>query len=420
MGGPADAVRAARAALPADGAAGARSPAACGSSPTTSRTPPPAARRRRTRPCAVLVLDGRGERASHLAGRYREDGSLEVLATQRAAALAGAAVRGADRAPRLPPLLRRVQGHGDGVVRGARLPRRPSRPRPRRRGDGGFVTEPVDWAAFAPRLAPGGDDWTPRHADLACSVQRRLEEVLLDLARVAARAHRRARAHAGGRRGAELRREHAALRGVAVRRRLGPAGVRRQRARRSARRCTSPPSSATTCGRCATAALGRGWSDDELAGWLDGAGIVHERPDDLADAVADVLAADGVVAWFQGRSEFGPRALGHRSLLADPRHAETTARLNDGQGPRVSSGRSRRWCSPSAPRRSSRGACRARTCSSPTACAAEWRDRIPAVVHVDGTARIQTVDRDDEPLMAAVLERFEERTGRARRRQHVA
>jgi len=40
-----------------------------------------------------------------------------------------------------------------------------------------------------------------------------------------------------------------------------------------------------------------------------------------------------------------------------------------------------------------------------------WRDRIPAVVHVDGTARIQTVDRDEEPLMARVLERFEARTG---------
>src|SRR3712207_1413761 len=61
-----------------------------------------------------------------------------------------------------------------------------------------------------------------------------------------------------------------------------------------------------------TAALGRSWSDDELAAWLDSAGLPFERPDDIAEAIGDVLADDGIVAWFQGRSEYGPRALGHR------------------------------------------------------------------------------------------------------------
>ena len=64
--------------------------------------------------------------------------------------------------------------------------------------------------------------------------------------------------------------------------------------------------------------LGRGWTDDELAAWLDTAAWPYERPASIADAVAAVLAADGIVAWFQGRSEFGPRALGSRSLLAHP------------------------------------------------------------------------------------------------------
>src|SRR5207244_83370 len=64
---------------------------------------------------------------------------------------------------------------------------------------------------------------------------------------------------------------------------------------------------------------------------------------DLAQAVADELAADGIVAWFQGRSEYGPRALGHRSLLAHPGQAalcggSTTSRAAS------SSGRSRPWC----------------------------------------------------------------------------
>ena len=74
----------------------------------------------------------------------------------------------------------------------------------RRDGDGGFVTEPVDWAAFAP---PGSGDGAldAVHADLAATVQTRLEEVLLELAALAARADRRAGADDGRRRRAQLR-----------------------------------------------------------------------------------------------------------------------------------------------------------------------------------------------------------------------
>ena len=106
-----------------------------------------------------------------------------------------------------------------------------------------------------------------------------------------------------------------------------------------------------------------------------------------------MLADDGIVAWFQGRSEFGPRALGHRSLLAHPGRAENLERLNDVKG--------REQFRPVAPmvlaraggRRSSPAArSPARTCCSCTTSRPDWRDRIPAVVHVDGTARIQTVD----------------------------
>ncbi len=78
--------------------------------------------------------------------------------------------------------------------------------------------------------------------------------------------------------------------------------------------------------------LGRGWTDDEIEAWLRTARVPFERPDDVAEAVAECLADDGVVAWFQGRSEFGPRALGHRSLLAHPGHEENLERLNDVKG----------------------------------------------------------------------------------------
>ena len=76
-----------------------------------------------------------------------------------------------------------------------------------------------------------------------------------------------------------------------------------------------------------------GWDDDGARrGAVDGRRRRSSEPDDIADAVAEVLADDGVVAWFQGRSEFGPRALGHRSLLADPRRPENLEKLNDIKG----------------------------------------------------------------------------------------
>ncbi len=124
-----------------------------------------------------------------------------------------------------------------------------------------------------------------------------------------------------------------------------------------------------------------------------------------------MLADNGVVAWFQGRSEFGPRALGHRSLLADPRRPENLEKLNDIKG--------REQFRPVAPMVLAERATeifRDGPIPSPFMLFTHgvhdaWRERIPAVVHVDGTARIQTVDRASEPLVARMLECFEARTG---------
>jgi carbamoyltransferase len=157
--------------------------------------------------------------------------------------------------------------------------------------------------------------------------------------------------------------------------------------------------------------LGRGWTDDEIEAWLRTAKVPHEKPADIADAVAQVLADNGIVAWFQGRSEFGPRALGHRSLLAHPGYTENLERMNDVKGreqfrpvaPMVLADRANHIFG--------RGPVPSPYMLFVHDVAAEWRDRIPAVVHVDGTARIQTVDPDDEPLVARMLEHFEARTG---------
>jgi len=358
-------------------------------------------------PCSVLVLDGRGEDASHLAGRSC-GGELEVLARQQLPHSLGLLYeeltahlgfrRSSDEYKVMamasygePAFLEDLRGlvYADGV--------------------GGFRVEPFSLADFAPRLRPG-EEFSVAHAALACSVQRRLEEVLLELA---CWLHRRTGDQdlvlAGG----------VALNCVANSRlwREGP----------FSRVWVQPASgdSGTALGAALhvahslgdaiapmrTAALGRGWDDGGLASALSTAGVEFTEPDDIADAVAAVLADDGVVAWFQGRSEFGPRALGHRSLLADPRRPENLEKLNDIKG--------REQFRPVAPMVLAERASeifRDGPIPSPYMLFThgvheEWRDRIPAVVHVDGTARIQTVDRSEEPLVARMLECFEARTG---------
>jgi carbamoyltransferase len=157
--------------------------------------------------------------------------------------------------------------------------------------------------------------------------------------------------------------------------------------------------------------LGRSWSDPELEAWLTTARVPFERPDDVAEAVAECLAQNGLVAWFQGRSEYGPRALGHRSLLAHPGHEKNLERLNDVKG--------REQFRPVAPMVLAERAAAIFTrgpLPSPYMLFVHdvdraWRDRIPAVVHVDGTARVQTVNRETEPLVARMLEGFERLSG---------
>ncbi len=359
------------------------------------------------RDCAVLVCDGRGEDVSHLAGRYR-DGELEVLAAQRL--------------PHSLGLMYEDVTEHLGFLRSCdeyKVMALASYGRPRHldalrelictTGDGGFHVEPVDWNGYAKALAQG-EPWTSDHADLAASVQVRLEEVLLELVGwLHERTGERRLALAGG----------VALNCVANTRLLaegpfdelwvqpaaGDSGTALGGALHLAQAHGEP--AAPMPG----AALGRGFTDEELGAWLDVAKVPHTRPADLAAAVAAELAADRIVAWFQGRSEYGPRALGNRSLLAHPGHARNTERLNDVKG--------REQFRPIAPMvLESRAAGifgRGPTPSPYMLFVHEvrpsWRARIPAVVHVAGTARVQTVSPAADPLLARVLTEFEARTG---------
>ncbi|CNG28069.1 transferase [Mycobacterium tuberculosis] len=354
----------------------------------------------------VLVLDGRGESHSHLAGTYA-GGVLTPLRAQRLPHSLGLMYE--DVTEHLG-FLRSSDEYKVMALASYGEPRflDELREHVRPTGDGGFAAPAIDWGSLAKARRPGGE-WTGDHADLAASVQARLEEVLLDLAAwLHGETGSRRLTLAGG----------VALNCVAnsrlaeagpyddlwVQPAAGDAGTALGAALHVAQGGGDPLTGMPG------AALGRRWDDREIARRLDTAEIRYERPDDLAATVAEALARDEIVAWFQGRSEFGPRALGHRSLLAHPGHAGNVERLNDVKG--------REQFRPIAPMVALEHAAEIFEGPLPSPymlfvhrVRPEWRDRIPAVVHVDGTARIQTVAGGDEPLVARLLEEFRRRTG---------
>jgi carbamoyltransferase len=356
---------------------------------------------------AVLVLDGRGEVASHLGGRWHA-GALEVLAGQRLPHSLGllyeevTAHLGFRRSSDEYKVMA-LASYGDPGRFGPAF-----RDRVRATGDGGFAVEPVDLATLAPARHPD-EGWQDVHADLAAAVQRRLEEVVLDLARwLHARTGEETITLAGGVALNCVANGRLAAEGpfarVWVQPAAGDAGTALGAALAVAARRGEPRVSFTT------AALGRGWDDDEIESVLKAAEQPYERPADLAETVAEALAKGAVVGWFQGRSEYGPRALGHRSLLCDPRRPENLGRMNALKG--------REEFRPVAPMVLADRAAEIFDGVQPSPymlfvhrVRPGWVDRIPAAVHVDGTARIQTVSDADEPLVAAMLRAFERRTG---------
>jgi carbamoyltransferase len=355
---------------------------------------------------AVLVADGRGEAASHLAGKYT-GGQLEVLASQALPHSLGLFYEQATAhlgflhsSDEYKVMALASYGRPRFAAELGRLVNAD--------GEGGFRTEPVGWDSLVKRRQPG-EPLTAEHADLATSVQLVTENVLLDLTRwLHGRAGGRELAMAGG----------VALNCVAnsrlhaegpfdriwVQPAAGDAGTALGGALHLA------AAAGELAGPMPGADLGRSWTDDELEAWLRTAAMPYERPASVADAVAAALAEDRIVAWFQGRSEYGPRALGRRSLLAHPGRKENLDRLNAVKG--------REEFRPVAPMvlADQAAAIFRGPLPSPYMLFVHhvdqaWRDRIPAVVHVDGTARVQTVDRSAEPLLARMLDGFAARTG---------
>ncbi|MBX3468351.1 MAG: carbamoyltransferase [Planctomycetes bacterium] len=161
-----------------------------------------------------------------------------------------------------------------------------------------------------------------------------------------------------------------------------------------------------------TAALGPSYTTAEVREVLDGFCIPYEVLEDAPDTAADLLARGEVVAWFQGRMEWGPRALGQRSILGNPTVRGTADDIN----------RRIKYREPWRPFCPSMLAERAHDIlvthghDSPYMTFTfdvrpEWKDRIPEVVHVDGTARPQFVTAERAPRYHRMLQSFERRTG---------
>jgi carbamoyltransferase len=257
-----------------------------------------------------------------------------------------------------------------------------------------------------------GDDFTPGHAEIAGAVQRRFESAALALIdwhlAVPLAATRRLCLAGGCALNVLLNGKLAAdprIDAVYVPPAPGDAGT----ALGAAALATVALGGAVA--PVARADLGPEYDDGAIAAAIARAGVAAERVDDPVAAALPALLAGKPVAWFQGRMEFGPRALGHRSILAHPGIAGVADRINTAIKFRE------RWrpFSPmvlaermaeifGAPRRSP-------FLSFAWPVVPAWRDRIGEVVHVDGSTRPQSVTAEENPLVHRLLSEFAVRTG---------
>jgi carbamoyltransferase len=268
-------------------------------------------------------------------------------------------------------------------------------------------------ATFGPPREPG-EPLTDRHRDIAFALQSVTEEIVLHIVRGLLKRHpSRNLCMMGG----------VALNCVANAKILEHTGVERLWVPPCASDTGAPLGSALwhyhqTLGHRRSfelthALYGKAYTDREIEQALGEAGLAHRRmPEDaLLQHVAQDLADGKIVGWFQGRFEMGPRALGNRSILADPRRENMRDVLNDKVkkresfrpfAPAVLQERASEFFEIEQPDPFMTLAPRVRP---------ENRHRIPAAVHVDGTGRIQTVERSSNPRYYGLIEAFGRLTG---------
>jgi len=360
--------------------------------------------------CAVLTMDGRGEYATTSYGSYQDRrykrikqvnlphslgllyesvtdylGFLHSSDEYKVMALASFGQ------PVYAPLLREVVHY---------------------LGNGDYEVLPAQWESmFGPRRERGAE-FTRKHMDIAASLQTVLEEIVLQMA---AWLHEQTGAEnlalAGGVAlncvmNARIR-DRGPFRRVWVQPAAGDAGTSLGAALWIDSQQRGP---SQRVWRMDHAFLGPAYGEQEIEDFLKQAKLRYRRAADLAAETADLLMQDKVVGWFQGRMEFGPRALGARSILASP--------LDPGMQQRLNQIKDREDFRPVAPVVLEEEASNwfVNGGVSPFMVFVydvrpDKAERIPAVRHVDGTARIQTINRAQNPAYYDLLRAFAARSG---------
>jgi carbamoyltransferase len=152
------------------------------------------------------------------------------------------------------------------------------------------------------------------------------------------------------------------------------------------------------------------YSDAEIEKFIKWAKVPYKKLENIAEETAEILAQDKIIGWYQGRMEYGPRALGSRSILASPISPKMQARLNEVKdredfrpvAPVVLEEEAGNWF---------KNAVYSPYMLFVYEVQEDKADLIPAVRHVDGTARIQTINRDQHPAYYDLLKAFQQKTG---------
>jgi carbamoyltransferase len=299
----------------------------------------------------------------------------------------------------------------------------------RRRRDGGYLVDRsvIDYHAalegrfpdslvrlLGPARSPK-EEFTEHHRDVAASVQAVFEEIMLDVVAWAKKQRPDLdRLCIAGGCGLNVTANGRLIREGLVSRILVPPAPHDAGCAVGAAIHESLTRSPSVTIRMPSPYLGRAYSTAEITEAFRQLGLEQPTPlgeTELVERTADALARSEVVAWFQGGSEFGPRALGNRSFLADPRHDGIREILN-------AKIKKRELFRPFAPSCKEEVAGMFFELNQPSPymnivarVRADKQAVIPAVTHVDGTARVHTVGRAVNPLYWKLIDAFEKRTG---------
>lgn len=375
--------------------------------------------------CAVMTLDGRGEESTTSYGVYRHDAYEpigEVLMPHSLGLLY----------ERITSHLGFLHSSDEYKVMALAALGRPVheavlREHVKVTGDGRYVILPMDLTALFGPARERGAPMAQHHFDLAASLQAVLEDTVLTLATWLRDVSGERRLSMAG--GVALNcvmnarlRDSGIFDEVWVQPAAGDAGTAlgaalwvdaRERPHPQASP-TAPYPLAPRRWHMAHAYLGPDHGDEEIEAFLRWAKLPYQVMHDPAQATARLLADGKVIGWFQGRMEFGPRALGARSILASPLDAGMQARLNELKdredfrpvAPAVTQEAMAEWFTPA----------EANGGQSPFmlfiyGVEPGQAERIPAACHADRTARIQTVTAQSHPRYHALIQAFGELTG---------